>query len=96
MMDIRPFQEKWIVEHYNFMTGSKVKQTSEIPTPQLKRLYLFSYKELLAPLVREELINGNGRPSIAVMYGLTENEVRSIGRDLNIYKKRGGASSPTT
>jgi len=77
-MKVNANQNKAIIKFYNRINECDVEYLYEIPAPQLKLLLLFSYKELVAPFVRELLIKGASAEQITRDYKLSRREIRTI------------------
>jgi len=73
-----------ILSFYNIMYTKDIEQVDLIPPDILNNMLLYTYKELYRPLVSKMITEGKTLGRIAIATGLTEAEVRNIGRVLRL------------
>jgi hypothetical protein len=76
-----------MLRFYNTMNDVNVLRIQDIPEPALNLMTKMSYKELCAPFIRIDLIRGKSLRESARFYKLTQGIIRTIGRNLGLYKR---------
>lgn len=83
MIDI----EKHMVNLYNHISGNEIERVEDMPAIAFNVIKHYSFVELTKPFVCRDILKGRSRNAIILKYGLTEHQVRQIGRDLGKYAK---------
>lgn len=87
-MDYRTGQHRLIKDTYKLLFEIEIDNINQIPPRVLNFLLLFNYKELAAPFARSLMKKGKSAIVIQRRFNLTDNELRTIGANLNARKTR--------
>lgn len=80
-----PDIEKQMIRFYNAISQTNIESIEDIPAPVFNLIKYYSYEELVKPFVCKDLLSGKTRNAVHIKYGLSEQKIRTIGRELGTY-----------